>query len=232
MAPTVEQIRKAGGSAEFLELDLSSLASSRDAARHFEESGRTLDVVVNNAGVGATRGLSPDGFEIHFAVNHLGHFMLTHHLRRTFRPGTRIVQVTSSVHFRADGIDFEAVQHRSRSLFGLREYAESKLANVLFVREMARRQPDWRLFAVHPGLTDSGMIPWYARGFLRRSLLTPEQGADTVVWCATAPELRNETGQYYALRSEESPSEIAMDDVLAADLWRHSEQWCGVAPLH
>lgn len=229
---TVTAIERNGGSAEFLALDLSSLASSRAAARTFEESGRTLDLLVNNAGIGAAKGVSSDGFEIHFAVNHLGHFMLTHHLRRTFRPGSRIVQVTSSVHFRAEGIDFNTLQQRSRSFYGLREYAVSKLANVLFVREMARRQPDWHLFAVHPGLTDTGMIPWYARGFLRHRLLTPEEGADTVLWCATAGEVAHDTGHYYARRSAQAPSTVAQDDQLAADLWKQSELWCGVAPLH
>lgn len=229
---TVDRIRHEGGSAEYLALDLSSLASSRDAASRFEETGRKLDVLVNNAGVGATRGLSPDGFEIHFAINHLGHFMLTHHLRRTFRPGTRIVQVASSVHHRATGIDFDALQRKSRSFYGLREYAASKLANVLFVREMARRQPDWSLYAVHPGLTDTGIIPRYARVFMRQSLLTPEEGADTVVWCATEPDVGNDSGLYYARRSAEPPSVIAQDDDLAAELWRRSELWCGVAPLH
>lgn len=229
---TVDQIIGAGGSAEFLQLDLSSLASCRDAARRFEQTGRTLDILVNNAGVGATRGISADGFEIHFAVNHLGHFMLTHHLRRTFRPGTRIVQVTSSVHFRATGIDFEALQERSRSFYGLGEYAVSKLANVLFVREMAKRQPDWRLYAVHPGLTNTGIIPWYARGLMRRNLATPEQGAETIVWCAISSEVADESGLYYARRSTETPSEVAQDEDLARELWKRSEQWCGVAPLH
>lgn len=230
-AETVTAIHRSGGSAEYLEVDLSSLVSSRTAARAFEETGRTLDVLVNNAGIGASKGLSMDGFEIHFAVNHLGHFMLTHHLRRTFRPGTRIVQVTSSVHFRAEGIDFDALQRRSRSFYGLREYAVSKLANVLFVREMARRQPDWQLFAVHPGLTDTGIIPWYARNLVRHRLLTPEEGADTVVWSATDPDLAD-SGLYYARRTAQPPSEIAQDDQLAADLWKLSELWCGVAPLH
>lgn len=223
-------IEAAGGTAEYLHLDLGSLDSSRRAARAFEESGRRLDVLVNNAGIGATRGVTEDGFEIHFGVNHLGHFMLTHHLRRTFRPGTRIVQVTSSVHFRAEGIDFDRVRQKSRSFYGLEEYAVSKLANVLFVAEMARMQPDWRLYAVHPGLTNTRIIPAYARPFMRRRLLSPEQGADTVVWCATSEEVTGESGLYYAKRRARSPSDPAQDESLARELWKRSEIWCGVAP--
>jgi NAD(P)-dependent dehydrogenase (short-subunit alcohol dehydrogenase family) len=228
----VSDIEAAGGSAEYLYLDLASLDSSHKAARSFEVSDRKLDVLINNAGIGATRGITQDGFEIHFGVNHLGHFMLTHHLRRTFQPGTRIVQVTSSVHFRAPGIDFDQLQRRSRSFYGLEEYAASKLANVLFVAEMARMQPDWNLYAVHPGLTRTKIIPAYVRPFMRRRLLTPEQGADTVVWCATSEEVSGQSGLYYAKRRARTPSEPAQDEDLARDLWRQSEIWCGVAPHH
>ena len=231
-ARTISTIEAEGGTAEFLTLDLASLEASRDAARKLESAGRTVDVLVNNAGVGATRGISPDGFEIHFAVNHLGHFMFTHHLRRAFRPGTRIVQVTSSVHFRATALDFARLRGRSQSFYGLDEYAMSKLANVLFVREMARRQPDWHTYAVHPGLTDTGILPWYARPFMRRRLLSPDEGAETVVWCATSEELTDQSGLYYAKCQAAEPSPLAQDDELARELWRRSELWCDVAPLH
>lgn len=228
----VEAIETAGGSAEYLQLDLASLDSVRQAARRFEDGGRTLDILVNNAGVGVGRGVTADGFEIQFGVNHLGHFALTHFLRRTFRPGTRIVQLTSSAHFNAEGIDFDRVQRRTRSLVGWREYCVSKLANVLFVRELARRQPDWSTFAVHPGMTDTGIVPSWIRPVLRHRLFTPEQGADTVVWCATSSEVDADSGRYYRNRESRLPSELALDDGLARELWRVSELWCGVAPQH
>ncbi len=225
----VSEIEAAGGSGEFLELDLSSLESARNAATTFEDSGRTLDLLVNNAGIGVNRhGLTKDGFEVHFGINHLGHFMLTHHLRRSFRSGTRIVQLSSEVHHRAQGLDFGRLQRKS-SFAGLSEYAVSKLANVLFVREMARQQPDWRTYAVHPGLVNTPLIPGVARLFLKGRLLTPEEGADTPLWCATSDEVAGESGNYYARRRVETPSDAAVDDDLARELWKRSELWCGIA---
>jgi NAD(P)-dependent dehydrogenase (short-subunit alcohol dehydrogenase family) len=225
-------IEKEGGSAEFLHVDLASLESARSAARAFENTDRVLDVLVNNAGVGATRGITQDGFELQFGVNHLGHFMLTHHLRRTFRPGTRIVSVTSSVHFRVDGIDFDKLQRHTRSLYGLDEYAVSKLANILFVKELAHRQPDWHTYAVHPGLTNTNIIPWYVRPFMQRRLLTPEQGAETVIWCASSDEVTEDSGLYYSHKTPREPSPAAQNEDLARDLWKRSERWCDVAPQH
>jgi len=228
----VDYIISRGDSAEFLQVDLASLESAKTAAGKLRETGRSIDVLVNNAGVGATRGVTADGFEIHFGVNHLGHFMFTHHLSGDFQPATRIVQVSSSFHFRAGGIEFDELQRKSRTFYGLGEYAVSKLANVLFVREMARQQPDWRVYAVHPGMTDTNIIPSYARPFIRRRLLTPKEAADTVVWCATSDEVAGDSGLYYARRRARPPSVPAQDDKLAHELWRRSEEWCGVAPLH
>lgn len=227
----VDEINSAGGSAEFLDLDLASLDSARNAARSFEDTGRSIDVLINNAGVGGVRGLTDDGFEVHFGVNHLGHFMLTHHLRRTFQPGTRIVVVSSESHRHADGIDFDALR-RARSLLGAyRAYGVSKLANILFARRMAQLQPDWRTYAVHPGLVDTNIFPKIAKPFFRGKL-TPEQGARTSVWCATSPDVGAESGYYYSKANRKEPSETARDDALADRLWKQSELWCGVAPQH
>jgi retinol dehydrogenase 12 len=227
----VDEVTARGGSAEPLIVDLASLHSAREAARSWEETGRLLDVLVCNAGVAAGRGTTVDGFQLQFGVNHLGHFMLTHHLRGAFRPGTRIVVVSSDLHRRAGGIDFDRVTHRTHSLIGIEEYAVSKLANVLFARELARRQPDWRTYAVHPGLVDTALFPAWTRPLLRRRMLTPEQGADTIVWCATDASLANSTGLYHQERAQRRPSAVALDDGLAIELWERSERWCGVGPV-
>lgn len=226
--PVVEQMRAEARSAEYLHLDLASLDSARNAAHEFVDSGRTLDVLVNNAGVGGVRGTTMDGFEIHFGVNHLGPFMLTHHLGPTFRPGTRIVVVASEVHRRADRIDWDRVQAKSRSIAGFSEYGVSKLANILFARRLAQLQPEWRTYSLHPGVVDTNIFPAMT-GLLFRNRLTPEEGADTSVWCATAPELSDQSGLYYSRRKVWEPSATAQDDDLARELWARSERWCGLA---
>ena len=225
----VDQIRAAGGSAEYLHLDLASLASSRLAAESFVKTGRSLDVLIDNAGVGGVRGLTEDGFEIAFGINHLGHHMLTRHLEPAFQPGTRIVVVSSEVHRRADGIDFEAVQEKTGLLGGWREYGVSKLANILFARHLAGLHPEWRTYSLHPGVADTNIFPPIAKPFFRNKRPAHE-AARTSVWCATSDEVADQTGLYYSNMTVREPSAAAGDDALATQLWIHSEEWCDMAP--
>lgn len=225
--PVIGSIRQLGGSAEYLELDLASFESVRAAARIYLDSGRHLDVLVNNAGIGVKRRrLTDDGFEPHFGINHLGHFLLTRELGPAFAPGARVVSLASAMHFRAGGIDFARVRRPPR-LTGLAEYASSKLANILFTKELARRQNGLQSFAVHPGLVATSIIPAPLRALARNRMRTPEQGADTVLWCATSPEVADSSGSYYQDRSEAIPSAVAQDAGLARELWERSERWCG-----
>jgi NAD(P)-dependent dehydrogenase (short-subunit alcohol dehydrogenase family) len=231
LAQLVAEIDDLGGSGEMLGLDLASLASTRDAARAFAASGRTTDVLVNNAGIGPTsRGLTVEGFEAHFGVNHLGHFSFTHHLGPTFREGTRIVQVVSALH-NVEGIDFGRLTRRTWGT-GVSEYAVSKLANILFVRELARRRPRLRAYAAHPGFADTGIIPWFVKPFVSRRLISAEEGAATPLWCATDAGLAGESGRYYARMERRDPRPVAQDDLLASELWERSEIWCGISPRH
>ncbi len=225
--PVLDEIMANGGSAEFLELDLASMTSVRTAAQSFAVTARKLDILINNAGIGVNRrGLTEDGFEVHFGINHLGHFLLTRELSPNLEPGCRVVSLTSAMHYRADGLDFARVR-RPAAFTGLPEYATSKLANVLFIRELARRRPDLRSYAVHPGLVRTRLIPGPIRALSRTSMLSPEQGADTVLWCATSEEVASETGHYYQQRSRLPPSAQAQDDDLARELWVRSDEWCG-----
>lgn len=226
----VEEIEILGGSGEPLLLNLASLESSRLAGRQVEDQGLTIDILVNNAGVGIRRDVTEDGFQIQFGVNHLGHFMLVEHLRRTFRPGSRIISVTSAMHDRSQGIDFEGVLRRTPRWGGIDAYASSKLANILFARELARRQPDWKSYAVHPGMVDTGILPRWFRPLIRHRLLTPAQGADTVLWVAL-DDAPPPSGSYLARRQVRTPSAVALDDSLARELWVRSERWCGTNPL-
>src|SRR5271165_4069416 len=125
----------------FLPLDLADLDSVRACASAFLALGEPLQVLVNNAGVGGARGLTNQGFEVSFGINHLGHFALTDALLGglTASAPARVVTVASDAHYSAQGIDFGALRRPTRGITGLREYAVSKLCNVLFTQELARR---------------------------------------------------------------------------------------------
>jgi NAD(P)-dependent dehydrogenase (short-subunit alcohol dehydrogenase family) len=223
--PVIEEVSAIGGGAEFVQLDLASLRSVQGAARQVVDGGRPIDVLINNAGIGVNRrGLTEDGFEVHFGINHLGHFLLTRELTPALSPGARVVSLTSAMHHRAGGIDFDRLRRPTR-LFGLAEYSTSKLANILFIRDLARRRPELSSYAVHPGLVRTGIIPGFVRA-LSSNMLTPEQGADTVLWCATSVEVAGENGGYYQQRTRLAPSPTAQDDDLARELWERSDEWC------
>ncbi len=223
--PVVDQIESDGDSAEFLQVDLASLQSCEQAGKEYAGSSESLDVLVANAGVGGAGGLTEDGFEIHFGVNHLGHFALTYHLRPTFRPGTRVVVVSSDVHRRVDGIDFDRVREKRGLFERLSAYGESKLANILFARHLARLEPELNTYSLHPGMADTNIFPAIAKPFFR-GRKPPEEAARTVIYCATSDEVADQSGLYYSRMSEREPSPAARDDALAEELWARSEEWC------
>lgn len=229
--PVLEAINAGGDSAEFLHLDLASLDSCQRAARTFEATGRALDVLIANAGVGGVGGLTEDGFEKHFGVNHLGHFMLTQHLRRTFRPGSRIVVVSSEAHRKVDEIDFDEVVRRGSIFNSFSSYAVSKLANILFARRLADLEPDWHTYSLHPGVADTNIFPAIVKPFLGR-LQSPQEAARTSVFCASSQQVAGQSGLYYSRMEVREPSPAARDDDLARELWERSETWCGTAPQH
>lgn len=224
----LDQIESEGGSAEYLQLDLASWTSVRAAAAAFLESGRPLDVLINNAGVGAINGLTEDGFEVHWAVNHLGHFLLTNQIAPALVERARVISVSSDYHYRAKSLHLNRVRSRSWVPYGLGLYATTKAANILFIRELAIRHPEWDCHAVHPGLTDTNLIPWPLRPLIRKSLLTPEAASDTVVWCAVSDAVAGQSGLYYARRDVHLPSPLASDDALATELWERSVEWTKV----
>lgn len=220
----------------FLPLDLSDLAAVRASAAAFRAAGEPLDVLINNAGVAGRRGLTRDGFELMFGVNHLGHFAFTLALLDCLTAsagrdgqGARIVNVSSDAHYQAGGVDFGRVRRRTTSITGLPEYAVSKLCNVLFSQELARRLAGTGVtsYALHPGVVASDIwrrVPWPARRLVTRGLLTVEQGAQTSLYCATEPGLATASGRYYDRCAEREPSPVATAD-LAIQLWEHSETW-------
>jgi retinol dehydrogenase 12 len=234
-AAAADEINAAAGSREvlLLPLDLASLASVRECAAAFLSRDEPLHVLVNNAGVGGQRGLTADGFELHFGVNHLGHFALTSLLLERLKasgPGTRVVTVSSGAHYSARGIDFDALRRRTPSFTGQREYAVSKLCNVLFTQELARRTGDVSAYALHPGVVASDIwrrVPRPARTFIKKRLLSVEEGAVTSVYCATSPAVADESGLFYDKCAPTPPSPVATPE-LAELLWKYSSEWTGL----
>ena len=214
----------------FLPLDLADLASVRTCAADFLARGEPLHVLINNAGVGGARGRTKDGFELTFAINHLGHFALTMALLDCLAASApaRVVTVSSDAHYQATGIDFEALRRPTASRTGLREYAVSKLCNVLFGQELARREGRGvTTYALHPGVVASDIwrrVPWPIRPLMKLRMLSTEQGGATSLYCATAPELAGVTGRFYDNCREREASAVATPE-LASSLWEHSEAW-------
>ncbi len=214
----------------FLALDLADLGSVRESAAAFLALGEPLHVLINNAGVAGRRGLTRDGFELIFGVNHLGHFAFTAALLDCLISSrARIVNVASDAHFQATGIDFDRLRRPARSIAAMREYAVSKLCNVLFTQRACPppRRHRRTAYALHPGVVASDIwrrVPWPVRPLVTRRMLTVDQGAQTSLYCATAPELAQVSGRYYEQCAEREPSPVATPE-LAARLWQHSEEW-------
>ena len=217
--------------AELALVDLADLGSVRRAAQTFLDTGRALDVLVNNAGIAGTRALSADGFDLTYATNHIGPFLLTNLLLPAVvrAPQGRVVNVSSAAHMTAKRIDWSLLERRAAprpSRFG--DYAVTKLMNVLHAKELARRLAGTQVTtsALHPGGVASNIwrsVPQPIRWILLQFLDSNEEGARTPLYCATAPELASRTGRYYD-RSREAPcSPLADDAALARELWTRTE---------
>ena len=232
--PVLDHIRSLsmGPEALFLPLDLASLSSVRDCAERFKSMNCPLHLLINNAGVAGLRGLTVDGFEMTFGINHLGHFLLTQLLLPELLASgpSRVVTVSSRAHKRTSGIVWDALKKPTRSWTGIEEYAVSKLANLLFSAELARRTEGSGLscYSLHPGVVDTEIwraLPDWARPLLRwRGLLTAEEGAQTTLHCALRAPVR-ESGLYFAKSRVVTPAPLGQDSDLARLLWERSEEW-------
>ncbi|GIW87031.1 MAG: retinol dehydrogenase [Isosphaeraceae bacterium] len=218
--------------------DLSLVAEVKALAERVREAMPRLDVLVNNAGaMFLRREETSEGIEKTFALNHLAYFTLTNQLMDCLRAaGTaRIVNVASDAHRAASGINFDDLQLRRR-YSGWRAYCQSKLANILFTRELARRLNGTGITAncLHPGFVRTaffnyrGLLGTLMRGFARVGAISPEQGARTTIYLATAPEVRDRTGSYFTKCAPVEPSPPARDDQTARRLWDLSEEMTGV----
>jgi len=224
-------VRDSGNSSVYLEIvDLASEESTRSFAEEFQRKYPRLDVLINNAGVyTAHREVTPDGLERTFEVNYLSGFLLTHLLLDLLKKSapSRIVNVSSSAHS-GGTIHFDDLQGEQR-YGGFGAYGQSKLAQVLFTRELARRLDGTRVTvnACHPGVirTNLGMGGTSAVvRFVRLFFKGPEKGAQTPIYLAVSPEVERVTGHYFANQHVREPSRAAQDPVVARRLFEVSAQ--------
>lgn len=238
-AAALEDIRARSGNRDvhMALLDLASLASVRACADGIVERFERLDALVNNAGgLLARRTETADGFEATFGVNHLGHFLLTRLLTDLLVASepARVVVVSSDYHRRArNGLDFDDLQlvHRYS---GQVAYARSKLANILFARELARQMSGTGVTAnaLHPGYVatrfgrdgDTGLFGATLALLARPIMISASQGASTSVFLASSPEVEGVTGGYWARCAPHAPAPAALDDDAARRLWEVSEE--------
>ena len=219
---------------EIVPLDLESFESVRDCADEISTKLEKLDVLINNAGVMPLRAYrSGNGFEIHMAVNYLGHFLLTQLLLDQLHasPAGRIVHVSSLMH-RGGDIKFDHFT-APRFPFWPVCYNDSKLANVLFSNELARRLKGTPLTsnALHPGTVTTNIVrtfPSIAPHAMKLFALTSDQGGAFLTEAATSPALEGKSGLYIAKGKIRPPSEKSRDPILARALWDQSMSLCGL----
>jgi NAD(P)-dependent dehydrogenase (short-subunit alcohol dehydrogenase family) len=213
--------------------DLSSMAETRNVGAAIASSEPQVDVLINNAGaLFSERRVTPEGLELTFALNHMAYFVLTESLRDKLVAAApaRIVSTSSTAHQGAS-LDFNDLQS-AKGYGGLKVYGRSKLANILFTRELARRLAGTGVTAncLHPGVVatrfgeSSGGFAGLLIPVLRPFFLRPEKGADTIVYLASSPEVAKTSGAYFVKRRIAEPSSAARDDASAKTLWEASER--------
>jgi NAD(P)-dependent dehydrogenase (short-subunit alcohol dehydrogenase family) len=229
---------RSGGAVSVLPLDLASFASVRSFADELLATTSRLDVLILNAGgVLAHRTTTADGHETQFQVNHLSHFLLEQLLRERLIASApaRVVVVASDAHKSAKGgLDFDDLEADHGRYKSFRTYARTKLMNILYARELARKLVGTGVTAnsLHPGFVASkfakdGDLSWW--GSLGMPLTRPfqisvEKGALTSIYCASSPEIAEVTGEYFYKCKPIQPEPWGRDDNAAALLWERSEQ--------
>lgn len=238
---TRERITRAvaGAQMDLRIADLSSLRQVRALANDLTAAYRQIHVLVNNAGGYRTRPeISEDGFERTMAVNHLAHFLLTNLLLPVLRAAkARVITVSSRAHRRAN-IRRKPLEQIVKSVEGyswVQTYGDSKLANLLFSFELARREPDLTAIALHPGVLatriwnqNSDLLSFPLR-FFKPLMERPARGGERIVRLATAPEFANASGKYFDRDRESQASAEAYNEQLAVELWALSEALTGTA---
>ena len=229
--------RVAGASIQAIQCDLASFASVRAAAARVRERFGAIRLFINNAGITTLQHqLSVDGFELTFATNHLGPFLLTELLRDRMTAPGRIINVASRVHLRG-GLDLARVRGVPGRFNPLAAYAQSKLANVLHAFALARRLAGTTVTVncLHPGVVASNLLPSWLR--LIKPLISPqmfdvERGAQTTLYLALADAVMHDSGKYFDEFQTVRPVLAAAHDVaLQEALWEASTRWVGLSAL-
>jgi NAD(P)-dependent dehydrogenase (short-subunit alcohol dehydrogenase family) len=213
--------------------DLASMAETRRAAAEIAGQEPRIDVLINNAGaLFNRRQTSPDGLEMTFAVNHMAYFVLTEGLKDTLQRSApaRIVSTASGAH-RGTVLDFDDLQSE-RAYSGFQVYGRSKLCNILFNRELARRLQGSGVTSncLHPGFVatrfgaSSGGLLQALMPLAQLGAISPAKGAETIVYLASSPEVAAVSGRYFYKCRPDTPSLAAQDDAAASRLWAESER--------
>jgi retinol dehydrogenase 12 len=237
---TVDEIIQTTGNhaVEYMLADLSSQNEIHDLAEAYQNKYDHLDVLVNNAGgFFMSRQESADGIEMTFALNHLNYFLLTNLLLDTIKASApaRIVNVSSAAHQNAS-INFDDLQGKKK-YSGWQAYGQSKLANILFTYELARRLEGTGVTvnALHPGMVatnfganNGGVLGSLVRQFMNLFSIGVEDGAQTSIYLASSPEVEDVTGKYFVKKKAVSSSSASYDESAAKRLWEISEEMTGV----
>jgi NAD(P)-dependent dehydrogenase (short-subunit alcohol dehydrogenase family) len=234
---TLEHLRAIAGGLEHrvFYADLSRVPEMKRVATEIADAEPEIDVLVNNAGaLFNTRKVTGDGLETTFALNHMSYFVFSNLLRPRLKSGARIVSTASDAHKGAH-LDFEDLQS-ARGYSGYAAYGRSKLCNILFTRELARRLAGTGVTAncLHPGFVatrfgdeSGGMLSLGIRA-AKSFAISPEQGAQTIVHLAVSPDVANASGEYYYKCRPAVPTRDAQDDAAAKRLWEISAQLAGI----
>ena len=218
--------------------DLSRLAEVKRVAAEIAAAEPRIDVLINNAGaLFGSRQVTADGMELTFATNHMSYFVLTHGLRERLHASApaRVVNVASDAH-KGEKLDFNDLQSAG-NYRGLHVYGRSKLCNILFTRELARRWEGSGVTAnsLHPGFVSTrfgdqsgGMLSFAVRA-AKMFAISPEKGAETIIHLASSDEAGKANGLYYYKCRPATPTREAQDNDAARRLWQESEKLAGIA---
>ncbi len=212
--------------------DLASFKSICMFAGKIRQNYEKLDILINNAGIWtSSKVITEEGLESQFAVNHLAPFLLTHLLLDLIKksPEGRIINVSSGIHYRGY-LDINDPEFRHKSYHSINAYAQSKVANILFTRALAKRLKDTNITvnALAPGWVNTGLFResnFFVKLSARLMALTPAQGAENTIFLATSDQVSNTTGEYFEKKKIKKSSRQANDMDLAEKLWKLSEEY-------